>query len=159
MRERMFQIMSIIVQHAIKDRNLLRYERELNDLLAARGFNQDEIYEALSWMSHLQEEPDPSLADLHPARPGRSIRIPSPEERLAFSPAALGFLHRLHRRGIIDGGLREEIIQRALYLVEDEVGLEEVKTIALLVLYKAQREELGEDVSKLLENEGENLLN
>jgi len=59
---------------------------------------------------------------------------------LPISPGAFGLLLRLEHAGVIDAAAREEILDRALALCEEEIGEEEIREISRHVLEAAGRD-------------------
>ncbi len=155
----MCAIMRILVEKSLEGRNILNEEREISSLLESRGFPQEEIYDALSWLQQIHNDWGEGGETLQRGRRGRAVRVMHPEERLAFTPAAQGLIHLLHSRGAIDDYLREEIIQRCIDLAEEEIDLEVAKTVTLLVLFKEHRDALGETVLKILDEDKSRLMN
>lgn len=159
MREKLLTMMQLLVDKALEGSHILQDEREISNFLAGRGFQQEDIYDALSWLQQLpadrRESPDPAAQ----SRRGRAVRVLHPEEHLAFSPAAQGVIHRLYNAGAIDDWLREELIQRCIDLSEEEIGLPEVRTVALLVLLRERRDALRPGVLEMLRGENVRLAN
>ncbi len=150
MRERMYDMMRILVEISLQGSNILNDEHELTQALGSHGFQPDEIYDALSWVQQILGERGDYAESYSRSSRGAAVRILHPEERLAFSPAAHGLILRLYNNGVIDDFLREEIIQRCIDLAAEEIGLEEVKTITLLILLKDRRDALSETVREIL---------
>ncbi len=149
----MYAMMQALVERSLEGANILHDEREISNLLASRGFQQEEIFDALSWLQQIPADRREGADPLLPSKRRRAVRVMHPEEHLAFSPAAQGLVHRLYNTGAIDDCLREEIIQRCIDLSEEEIGLSEVKTVTLLVLLKERREALGSNILQILEEE------
>ena len=158
MREKMYSMVQILVERCLQDRRVLENEREMVSLLTNRGFLQEEIYDVLSWIQQFGYDMRGGESKLS-GRRTRAVRVMHPEERLAFTPAAQGLLHRLYSSGSIDDHLREEIIQRCIDLVDEEIGLEEVKTTTLLVMFKENRDTPGEKVFQIVEENETRLMN
>ncbi len=151
MREKIYAMLCILVDKSLKGPNILHDEREISSLLLSRGFPQEDIYDILSWLQQFPGDQRDDSAPQWPTTKGKAVRVMHPEEHLAFTPAAQGILHRLYNNGVIDDYLREEIIQRCIDLTEEEIGLDEVKTVTLLVLFKERREAVGDSVLKVFE--------
>ncbi len=147
----MYDMMRILVEKSLQGSNILNDEHELALVLGNHGFQQDEVYDALTWVQQiLGERGDDYAENYSRTGKGAAVRVLHPEERLAFSPAAHGLIHRLYNSGVVDDVLREEIIQRCIDLAAEEIGLEEVKTITLLILLKDRRDALSETVREIL---------
>ena len=150
MLERMYDMMRILVEAALRGSNVLVDDHNLTVMLENKGFQADEIFEAISWVHHLHGARDEYYEGIYESGHGKVIRILHPEERLAFTPAAHGLIHKLYLDGAVDEVLREEIIQRCIDLASDEIGLEEVKTVTLLLLLKERKDALSENIMKTL---------
>ena len=159
MRDKLFTMMRLLVDKAMEGSSILQDEREISNFLASRGFQQEDIYDALSWLQQLPQDRREGGDALSGSRRGRAVRVLHPEEHLAFSPAAQGIIHRLYNAGAIDEWLREELIQRCIDLSEEEIGLAEVRTVALLVLLRERRDALRPDVLQMLQDDNVRLPN
>lgn len=104
--------------------------------LSAAGFEQDEIDEALSWLSGLERvggDERPRISES-----SRSLRLYAPSEISKLDVTCRGFLAFLEDAGAINALTREMIIERALALDDDEVSLGKLKVIVLMVLWNQQ---------------------
>lgn len=107
--------------------------------LAAIGFEDDEINDALSWLSGLQElsaQQQPIL----PQRASYSRRIFTEQECRLIGQEALGFIEFLENSGALPPNLREVIIERAQAIDESPVPLAKIKIVALMVLWSHEAE-------------------
>lgn len=132
MSERVLAIVSIIAQFAMIERDRLN-TGELVEALISEGFDAEEIDAAFRWMETVSLHPGPAS---EPA----SLRLPTQriftaEETRGISAEARGFLIRLRAMGILDDEIEESIIERALQVAEDEVGLQEIKALTTLALF------------------------
>ena len=116
--------------------------------LSAAGFEDDEISEALEWLSGLREVSSPAPMA---SRPGmRSIRLYAPEEAARLNPECRGFLAFLENAGALDGATRELIIERTLALSGRNVSLRRFKVVVLMVLWQLDRPLEGLILDELL---------
>lgn len=120
--------------------------------LTAAGFEEEEITEALEWLSGLRQLSDGE----RPAQFSRagSLRIYSDDEQIRLGVECRGFLLFLENAGILDSECREMIVERALALGETEIELENLKVIVLMVLWQQDRPINGLILDELL-NESE----
>ena len=120
--------------------------------LTAAGFDEEEITEALEWLSGLRQLSDGE----RPAQFSRagSLRIYSDDEQVRLGVECRGFLLFLENAGILDSECREMIVERALALGETEIELENLKVIVLMVLWQQDRPINGLILDELL-NESE----
>ncbi|MFQ5693745.1 MAG: DUF494 family protein [Nitrospinota bacterium] len=157
MRERMFHMVNLMVEHLLKENSLSFYEPEMADLLRSHGYEPDEISEALHWLHHFGPEGESGI----PEREGgatTSFRTLGEEERLALAPEAHGYLLHLEQMGLIDDAMREEILQQALSLVENEITRDDIRAIALLVAFHRSQKNWQTDLIRFLQSENRSFL-
>jgi len=116
--------------------------------LTAAGFEEEEIADALEWLSGLRQMAD-GESPSHCARPG-SLRVYAQDELLRLGVECRGFLLFLENSGILDAACREMIVERALALGETEIELENLKVIVLMVLWQQDRPINGLILDELL---------
>jgi Smg protein len=121
--------------------------------LTAAGFEEDEIAEALEWLSGLRQLSD-GERPAHFARAG-SLRIYGEDEQVRLGVECRGFLLFLENAGILDSECREMIVERALALGETEIELENLKVIVLMVLWQQDRPINGLILDELLNDSDE----
>ena len=105
--------------------------------LTAAGFEDEEINEALDWLSGLN----------HAASENRPVGIPSDasirvyidEEMRRLGPEGQGFVAFLEAAGVIDAHSRELILDRIFALPDGRVSLSRLKVIVLMVLWNQAR--------------------
>jgi Smg protein len=102
--------------------------------LSAAGFEADDISAALVWLDGLISE-KPALES--GAALG-SIRVYDDDEAARLTVESRGFLAFLEHQEAIDPALRELIIERALALPGDTVGVDRLKVIVLTVIWRRQ---------------------
>jgi Smg protein len=101
--------------------------------LHAAGFENEDIHDALDWLNGLaapQEDGLPECLDTH-----SGFRGYTPEEIAKLSTESRGFLAFLESARVLSPRLRELIIERAMALSADLVGLTKMKVIVLMVLW------------------------
>lgn len=101
--------------------------------LSAAGFEDEEITEALEWLSGLQR----MAGSAGPAitADSRSVRCYDEEELAKLDADCRGFLMFLENAGVLNPMTRELIIERAMALDEVVVSLAKLKVIVLMVLW------------------------
>jgi len=103
----------------------------LSRKLHAAGFENADISEALDWLNGLARFNDlPQTLD-----GGRSYRAYTSDELAKLSTEGRGFIVFLESARVLSPVLREVILERAMALPEEVVGLEKLKVIALMVLW------------------------
>ncbi len=111
--------------------------------LAAVGFEDDEIHEALHWLSglsHAVSSATQAAAADSSANTSASWRYYTEQESQHLGADALGFLSFLDSAGVLSTTHRELIIERALALNEKPVSIESMKVIVLMVLWSQEAE-------------------
>ncbi len=116
--------------------------------LSAAGFEDDDIHQALAWLSSLKQL---TQADYPPAINSRGMRCYADLEIKRISPEALRFLTFWEHSKMLTPVEREMILDRAVALGRDNLPLGKVKLIALMVLWN-QHEELDPMIAEDLLN-------
>ncbi len=124
----------------------------LSRKLAAAGFDEDEISDALSWLQGLQSVTREALS-VRAARPD-SHRVFAGFEIERLGAEAIAFLAFLGSAGQLSAEQREIVIDRALSLGESPVALAKLKVIVLMVLW-AQSSDVDVLVLEELLDDGE----
>ena len=101
--------------------------------LHAAGFENDDIEDALDWLNSLTRKPDEGLPESLDA--GSSFRGYTADESSKLSLESRGFIAFLESAKILSPLLRELIIERAMALPSETVGLDKLKVIVLMVLW------------------------
>ncbi len=111
---------------------------KLSVKLSAAGFEEDEINQALTWLSGLQQL---TQAEYPESINHGGIRYYTDFEEQRISPEGLRFLSFWEHNKVISPIEREMIIDRALALGRKNLSLDKLKLIVLMVLW-SQHEEL-----------------
>jgi len=101
--------------------------------LHAAGFENDDIQDALDWLNSLTRQPDEGLPESLDAR--SSFRGYTADESFKLPLESRGFITFLESAKILTPLLRELIIERAMALPNEHVGLDKLKVIVLMVLW------------------------
>lgn len=102
--------------------------------LTAAGFEANDISAALVWLDGLGSQ----AAPMAPGTGGGALRIYDEDEQARLTVESRGFLAFLEHQEAIDAALREIIIERALALPGDTVGIDRLKVIVLTVIWRRQ---------------------
>lgn len=102
--------------------------------LTQAGFENRDIHNALEWLGHLASETEPAV-DFGPGERPPTIRVYSRSELSKLSVEARGFIAFLENARVLTPVLRELIIERAMATAHESVELEDIKVIALMVLW------------------------
>ena len=105
--------------------------------LSAVGFDDEEISEAIVWLTDLTE-----MAGATPSEAFSSTgtRYYVDSEYDALGSAAVGFVQFLESAKVLTPVQREIVIERALALEESPVGLGKLKIIVLMLLWSQGKE-------------------
>jgi Smg protein len=110
---------------------------KLSRKLSAAGFEEEEISDALTWLSGLQQQnPDAYPADLQHA----GIRHFAELEKQRIGDEARQFLVFAEQQRMISAVEREMIIDRAVALQYEYLGLDKLKLIMLMVLWNRHQD-------------------
>jgi len=102
--------------------------------LHAAGFENEDISDALDWLSTLSRASRGN--DLPPAlEASNSFRGYTRAELSKISQDSRGFLAFLESARVLNPLLRELILERAMALEDEYVGLEKLKVVILMVLW------------------------
>ncbi|GAB1234785.1 DUF494 family protein [Ferrigenium sp. UT5] len=104
----------------------------LSAKLSAAGFEEDDIHQALAWLSGLREL---SAATYPESINQGGLRCYTSFEAQRVSEEGLRFISFLEHNKIITPIEREMIIDRVMALGRDKLSLDKVKLIALMVLW------------------------
>lgn len=113
--------------------------------LSAVGFEEDEISEALAWLTRLAESTG-TLKEQDPQQQGVSssgLRIYVEQEMNALGVAAVGLIQFLESAKVLDAVQREIVIERALAVNDSPLPLDKLKVIVLMMLWSQGKEPDG----------------
>ena len=107
----------------------------LADELSQAGFHQHEIFKALAWLERLADlqetEATPAWAKSQPS----SFRIYTADEMFKIDAEGRGFLLFLEQIQILNAATREIVIERLMELDPPEIELDDLKWVAMMVLF------------------------
>ena len=108
----------------------------LTKRLTAAGFDDEEISDALAWLSGLEQVTQESVA-VGPES-NSAFRVYAAVEHDRLGAGAIGFLSFLENAGQLTPTQREIVIERALATDEVPLTLDTLKVIVLMVLWSQQ---------------------
>jgi Smg protein len=109
--------------------------------LSAAGFAEEEISEALDWLTELAETSDDFAAgSLHQAALSSSIRFYAAQELAELGTEAVGFIQFLELAKVLDPIQREIVIERGLAANDAPLPLDKLKIIVLMTLWSEGKE-------------------
>ena len=137
MKDNMLDVLMYIFENYIDDHEQMDDPdvTALTTELGHAGFREGEITKAFEWLEDLSvlcEQDD------YPHKINNivsSTRIYSEQEKQKFAMAAIGFLARLEFYKIITPAVREVILDRAMALESGNIDLDQMKWVAMMVLY------------------------
>lgn len=123
---------------------------QLGRKLSAQGFDADEIREALHWLDGLSLATqgvqltrhgdgssatvgEPAPADAAIPQSSDAMRVYSSAEQEHIGAECLGFISFLESSGVLAGGMREVVVERAMATPGEPLALDELKIIVLMV--------------------------
>ncbi len=105
--------------------------------LSAAGFEDEEITEALEWLSELNHVAGTQPQVEAPSKD--SVRVYVAEEMAKLGREGHGFLAFLESAGVLDARAREVIIDRIMALPDPFLSIGRIKVVVLMVLWKEAR--------------------
>jgi Smg protein len=127
----MFEILMYLFQNYF-DADSYPEPDKMSRKLSAAGFEGEDISEALTWLSALQEQG----SDSYPEQLEHSgLRHFAELELRRISPEARQYLFFAEQQRIISVVEREMILDRAVALQQDNIGADKLKLIMLMVLW------------------------
>lgn len=138
MKDNMLDVLMYIFENFIDDDQNKSSEPDvvaLTNELGHAGFRQGEITKAFEWLEDLsvlcEEDDYPNSIN----RVASGTRIFSDHEKQKISISAIGFLTRLEFYKIITPSVREVILDRAMALESEIIDMDQMKWVAMMVLY------------------------
>lgn len=129
----MFDILVYLFENYIRA-DAFPESEQLARKLTAAGFEEDEIQEALEWLSGLRSISSAQRPEIDPGN--GSMRIFADVELARIDARCRGFLAFLESAGVLDALSREMIIDRAMALTGSTLTLGRFKVIVLMVLWQ-----------------------
>lgn len=104
--------------------------------LSAVGFEEEEISDALAWLDGLRSASTAPL--IAPQEASARVLTEAEVERLGSD--SIAFLFFLESSGMLTGGLREVILDRAMAVPRGAMSLDDFKVLVLLVFWSRGEE-------------------
>lgn len=140
MKENMFDILLYLFENYMDtamewhpDQASVRHE------LVQAGFPASEVDKAFAWLDGLVKMREESDECPLPSSP--SVRTYTPSESRRLSTECRGFMLFLEQVGVLDTVTRELVIDRAMALETDDIGLDQMKWVVLMVLFNQPGQE------------------
>lgn len=113
------------------DQDPISDQEQIHDELIQAGFPEQEVNKAFQWMDELTLR---QMPDSFPQGPQGSIRIFTEEEQRRLDTDSRGLLLFLEQNSILNPAGRELVIDSAIALGAQTIGVEELKWVVLMVL-------------------------
>lgn len=155
MNERVLSIVTIIAQYILSDHDVPG-ESELVVELLSVGFVAEEIDAAFRWMEQLSLEP---AERLEPTFRPPTHRVFTREESRLLSLEARGFLVRLRSLGLVEEQVLEEILDKVVEVADEELSLNEIKSLAAQILFIHAQSEWYHEVESVLDDDWTGFVN
>lgn len=110
-------------------------DEAIDKWLVKEGFSHDEIDEVYSWLKGLTINGDFCMAVKDDKGDFYVNRVFNAGESLKINDEAYGFLVRLKEMGVIDSQLHDEIIETAMLSTDAEIGMDDIKGIAAMLIF------------------------
>jgi Smg protein len=129
----MFELLVYLFENYIET-DVSADEGTLTRELSAAGFDSEDISKAFTWFSSLAAMADQATPTAAADR--AAYRIYTMEESKKIGADSRSFLLFLEQANVLNPLEREVVIDRLMALPDPEVGLEQTKWIALMVLWR-----------------------
>ena len=134
MNERVVEILMFIMNHIkSSDQDMSELELLSQDLLE-RGYSQNEISSAFSWLFERINSGFEELLRATDVDTSSSFRVLHELEQMIIKPEAFGYLLQMRELKLLDQFDFEQVIERALTSGSGKVGIEEIKSVVASVL-------------------------
>jgi Smg protein len=128
----MYEILVYLFEHC--HQTDLSHDRDrVAKKLAAAGFDDSDISEAMHWLAGVLSAPQRSVAPLPSG--SAALRAYAPKELAKLDTECRGFLLTLEQSGILAPQTREHVIERALAASGAPLSIDQLKLIVLMVLW------------------------
>lgn len=138
MKDNMLDVLMYIFENYIDDDHEQSDGPDVTTLtteLGHAGFHEGEITRAFEWLEDLsllcEQDDYPHTIDSAVS----STRVYSDLEKQKITMPSIGFLSRLEFYSIITPSVREVILDRAMALESEMIDLDQMKWVAMMVLY------------------------
>ncbi|WP_455206047.1 DUF494 family protein [Kaarinaea lacus] len=134
MKESLFDVLMYLFENYMDDDSPIYSDPEKIKLqLSDAGFRKSQINKAFNWLEDLAQGQEDRVQplDSHP----HSVRIYNSSEIKKLDQECRGFLSYLEQAGVIDGPVRELVLDRVMALESDEIDLDQLKWVVLMVLF------------------------
>lgn len=135
MNERVVEILVYIMSEIRGSRQVTTKLEMLSRDLLQRGYTENEISSAFSWLFDRYRADFEELIRNSGPTLENSFRILHDLERMVITPAAHGYLLQLRALGILDDAEIEQIIERAMMMGGSRIDENEIKSLIASTLF------------------------
>ena len=132
----MFEVLVYMFENYV-EANVQPDHNTLAQELFEAGFDSSDINGAFEWFSSLENMAD-AIKDT-PTLDTQAMRIYSADEVNKIDVEGLSFLMFMQQSGVVNHALHEVIMDRAMALPQEHVGVDEIRWTALMALRKQGR--------------------
>ena len=132
----MFEVLVYMFENYV-EANVQPDHNTLAQELFEAGFDSSDINGAFEWFSSLENMAD-VIKDT-PTLDTQAMRIYSADEVNKIDVEGLSFLMFMQQSGVVNHALHEVIMDRAMALPQEHVGVDEIRWTALMALRKQGR--------------------
>jgi uncharacterized protein Smg (DUF494 family) len=138
MNERVVEILILIMSEIKQSRDGAKNLEVLSKDLIQRGYTENEISSAFSWLlNRLNSESEELIQNQGPTS-DRSFRLLHEIERSIIATEAFGYIIQLKELGIIDEVEVEQVLERAMMLGTSQVNVADIKSIVASILFNPE---------------------
>lgn len=135
MSERVVEILVYIMSEIRGKKTAASKLDVLSRDLLQRGYTQNEIGSAFSWLFDRYKADFEELVRHNGPTLNNSFRVLHDLERMVISPAAQGYLLQLRQLGILNDTEMEQIIERAMMVGSPRLDESEIKSLIAAFLF------------------------
>lgn len=140
MKQSILDILIYLFEHYMDDESEFGLDHEVIGVeLREAGFDPMQVNKAFEWLEGLALQQAGNSEDR--AQALNSIRVYTCQEANKLDLESRGFLLFLEQVGVLDPRSRELVIDRLMALETDDIDLEQVKWVALMVLFNQPGQE------------------
>ncbi|PKF60783.1 DUF494 domain-containing protein [Psychromonas sp. psych-6C06] len=132
----MFEVIIYLFESYMQvDQNVEVDAQEITEELLEEGFQRTDISKALAWLDHLSSLHEQSQDTVVQQAKATSHRIYGEAEQQRLNSACQGYISYLEQAKILNAHTRETVIDCAMLLEMNELGLHDLKWLILMVLF------------------------
>lgn len=133
----MFEVLVFMFKNYFTSQDILD-DITMEQELSAAGFEQDDILDAFDWFQEMRSMFNAPAFDY--AHDKTAIRIFTSNETKVINTESLGFLIFLQQAKVINDVERDLIVDRAMALNTNKLGIEEMRWITMMALWSQGRD-------------------